>query len=69
LRLFITVKGAVLPESTRIVEGSGQAALDSAALAGSEQLRFRPARKNGVPVPVSILFPVYYRHPDGPPFP
>lgn len=67
LYLHITATGQVLPESTRVAESSGQPALDSAALAGTVALEFRPARKrNGAAVGMSILFPVYFRHPNGP---
>lgn len=69
LRLFVEADGRVLPESTRIVEPSGHGALDSAALAGATQLRFRPARLRGTAVPVSLLFPVHFRHPEGAPLP
>ena len=64
LRLFIDSLGAVLPESTRVERSSGYTALDSAAVKGSEQLLFAPARARGRPTGVSILLPVYFRHPD-----
>ena len=41
----------------------------TAALKGSEELRFVPAKLHGDPIPVSILFPVYFRHPDARPLP
>jgi protein TonB len=69
LRIFIDTAGAVRPESTRVVESSGYPALDSAAVAGSRELRFRPARLRGAPMAVPILFPVYFRHPDAAPLP
>src|SRR6266513_1391422 len=34
---------------------------------GSRDLTFEPAKTQGQPVPVSILLPVYFRHPDAPP--
>jgi TonB family protein len=64
LRLFIDSLGAVRPESTRVERSSGYAALDSAAVKGSEQLTFTPARTRGRPKGVSILLPVYFRHPE-----
>src|SRR5437764_9559118 len=67
LRIFIDREGAIVPDSTRIAETSGFTALDSAALKGSRDLRFEPAKTLGQPVPVSILLPVYFRHPDAPP--
>jgi hypothetical protein len=30
-------------------------------------LKFKPAKTQGQPVPVSILLPVFFRHPDAPP--
>jgi protein TonB len=67
LRIFIDRDGAIVPDSTRIAETSGFTALDSAAMKGSRDLKFEPARTQGQPVPVSILLPVYFRHPDAPP--
>jgi len=65
LRLFVDADGAVLPDSTRIEQSSGIPPLDSAALAGVARLRFRPARRGGIAIPVAMLFPVHFRHPDG----
>jgi len=67
LRIFIDSNGAIVAESTRIAETSGFTALDSAAMKGSRDLKFEPAKTMGQPVPVSILLPVYFRHPDAPP--
>lgn len=67
LRIFIDPQGSIVPDSTRIAETSGFTALDSAAMKGSRELKFEPARTQGQPVPVSILLPVYFRHPDAPP--
>jgi len=64
LRLYVDHLGQVTPDSTRIEESSGYAGLDSAAVRGSQDLRFAPAKLRGVPLGVSILFPVYFRHPD-----
>jgi len=69
LRIFIDSVGRVHPESTQVVEPSGTPAFDSAAVAGARELRFTPARRKGTPVAVSVLFPVYFRHPQGPPVP
>ena len=69
LRLLIDRDGHVLADSTRIDEPSGYPALDSAALRGAGELRFVPANLHGEPVPVSILFPVYFRHPEASPLP
>lgn len=67
LRIFINRDGAIVPDSTRIAETSGFTALDSAAMKGSRELKFEPAKTQGQPVAVSILLPVYFRHPDAPP--
>lgn len=69
LRIFIDTLGVVYPESTKVVESSGHAPLDSAAVKGTQSLLFTPARMRGKVTAVSILFPVYYRHPDEPPLP
>ena len=69
LRLFIDRDGRVRPDSTQIVESSGYAAFDSAAIRGSQELQFVPAKTKGEPQPVTILFPVYFRFPGAPPLP
>src|SRR5512132_31958 len=69
LRVFIDKEGQVVAESTHVAESSGIPSLDSAAVKGSGELRFIPAKTRGEAVPVSILFPVYFRHPDAPPLP
>jgi TonB family protein len=65
LRLYVDSSGAVVPDSTRVTEPSGEPLLDSAAVAGAAQLRFLPARRRGVPIAVVLLFPVHFRHPEG----
>jgi TonB family protein len=67
LRIFIDSNGSIVADSTRIAETSGFTALDSAAMKGSRDLKFEPAKTMGQPVAVSILLPVYFRHPDAPP--
>jgi TonB family protein len=69
LHLYVEKDGGVVDDSTRIVESSGIPALDSAALNGSRELKFEPAKLRGTPMPVAILFPVYFRHPDAAPPP
>jgi TonB family protein len=69
LRIFIDANGHVVPDSTSVAEPSGQPSLDSAAVVGARALRFVPAKKGGQGVPISILFPVYWRHPQAPPLP
>ena len=69
LRVFIDKEGLVVSESTHVAESSGIPSLDSAAVKGSGELRFIPAKTRGEAVPVSILFPVYFRHPEALPLP
>jgi TonB family protein len=69
LRLYVDKDGTVVDDSTRVIESSNIATLDSAAIKGSRDLKFEPAKLRGTPMPVSILFPVYFRHPDAPPPP
>lgn len=69
LRLFVDSAGGVVNDSTRVVESSKVALLDSAALKGSRELKFQPAKLHGAAMPVTILFPVYFRHPEAPPPP
>jgi TonB family protein len=69
LRIFIDRDGRVRPESTRVMNSSGYPSLDSSAVTGSHELRFTPARVNGEPMAVSILFPVFFRHPEASPLP
>ena len=69
LRIFIERDGRVRPESTRVEESSGYASFDSSAVTGSQDLRFEPAKQNGQPMAVSILFPVFFRHPAARPLP
>lgn len=69
LRLFIDTDGRARPESTRIEESSGYVDLDSAAVRGSRELQFVPAKLHGEPRAVAVLFPVYFRHPEASPLP
>ena len=64
LHLFVREDGSVVPDSTRIEQGSGHAVLDSAAVAGVVTMRFAPARRKGVPVASPFLQPIHFRHPD-----
>ena len=65
LRLFVDSLGRVSPESTRVSESSGFAALDSAAVRGVPLLRYSPGRRHGLPVPMAFLQTVEFRHPGG----
>ena len=63
LRLYADSMGALVPDSTRVAESSGYPALDSAAVAGSAQLKYSPALRRGRPVAGSFLQPVQFRNP------
>jgi TonB family protein len=69
LRLFIDRDGRTRADSTRVEESSGYESLDSSAVRGSQELRFVPAKLHGEPMAVSVLFPVYFRHPESGPLP
>jgi TonB family protein len=69
LRLFIDADGRVRPDSTRVEESSGYPSLDSAAVKGSQELYFVPAKLHGEPMGVAVVFPVYFRHPEAAPLP
>lgn len=69
LRLYIDRDGRILPESTRVEDSSGYGSLDSAAVKGTQELHFIPAKLHGEPMGVSVLFPVYFRHPEAAPLP
>jgi TonB family protein len=69
LRLFVDRDGRVVADSTRVEESSGFASLDSAAVKGSQDLHFIPAKLHGEPMAVAVLFPVYFRHPEAAPLP
>ena len=65
LHLWVKEDGAV--EFPQIPEGgtSGIQALDRAALQAAESLRFRPAMRNGVPVPTWVSFDMVFEPPVG----
>ncbi|HVX38080.1 MAG TPA: TonB family protein [Gemmatimonadaceae bacterium] len=69
LRLFIDRDGHVAPDSIQVAEPSAFAAFDSAAVRGAAALRFVPAKLRGEPVATSVLFPVFFRHPEAKPLP
>ena len=58
LRMRITEGGAV--DSARVETTSGYPAFDSAALAGTGEMRFEPAKRDGNPVPKWVLLPVEF---------
>lgn len=69
LQLRVDVDGRVVMDSTRVEEKSAYPGLDTAAVKGAAELRFVPAKRGGEPMPVTILFPVYFRHPEARPLP
>ncbi|MDQ6716832.1 MAG: energy transducer TonB [Gemmatimonadota bacterium] len=69
LRIYIDRNGQIVPDSTHVAETSGFSALDSAAVKGSRELKFEPAKTGGQAVPVSILLPVFFRYPGAAPLP
>jgi hypothetical protein len=69
LRLHLDEFGRPVPESTRVEEHALHPAFDSSALNGASKLVFRPAYRNGTAIPYTILFPIKFRVPEGPPMP
>ena len=69
LRLFVDRDGRVFADSTRVEQSSGYGSLDSAAVKGSQELHFVPAKLHGEAIAVTVLFPVYFRHPEAQPLP
>jgi TonB family protein len=64
LRLFIDSLGLVVQESTSVVEPSGHAEFDAAAVAGAPYLEFQPARSGGARVGRPVVLPVKFRLPS-----
>ena len=58
LAIHIDTAGQV--DTARVDTASGYAAFDSAALAGTRELRFRPATRDGAPRPTWVLLPVEF---------
>jgi hypothetical protein len=63
LRLHVDRFGRPEPESTRIEVPAKHAAFDSSALRGSSELVFRPAYRQGKPIPYTVLFPIQFKVP------
>jgi protein TonB len=66
LRLFVDAQGRVVADSTSIASSSGTPAFDSAAVRGSAELRFAPARRDGTPVAMTFYQPVIFRRLSAP---
>ena len=58
LRVRVTDVGSV--DSVEVVESSGHAAFDSAAIAGARDLVFEPARRGGKRIEVWARVPVHF---------
>lgn len=58
LAILVGPDGTV--DSARVETASKHAAFDSAALAGTDSLRFEPARRDGTPVSKWVLLPVEF---------
>ena len=58
LRVRVSDTGGV--EEVQVLESSGHAAFDSAAVAGARDLRFRPARQDGKRIEVWAKVPVHF---------
>lgn len=64
LRLYIDSLGLVVQESTTVVEPSGHAEFDSAAVVGAPYLEFQPARNDGARIGKTVVLPVKFRLPS-----
>jgi TonB family protein len=64
LRLYIDSLGLVVQESTTVVEPSGHAEFDSAAILGAPYLEFQPARNDGARIGKTVVLPVKFRLPS-----
>lgn len=58
LRVLVNAEGGV--DRVEIIESSGVARLDSAAVAGARAMRFTPARRDGKRIPVWAEVPVEF---------
>jgi len=58
LRVRVNDLGAV--DSVEVIESSGYASFDSAAVAGARDLRFNPARRGGKRITVWAEVPVHF---------
>lgn len=62
LRILISETGSV--DSAFVLESSGDAALDSAAMVNAHRLEWEPARRGGRPIPIWGRLPVIYPRPE-----
>lgn len=61
VRVLVNAEGGV--DSAMVAEGSGSAALDSAALRGAWEMEFEPALREGRPLRVWARIPVHFSRP------
>jgi protein TonB len=59
LRILVSTGGTV--DSARVETPSQHPAFDSAAVAGTSELRFEPAKRDGTPVEKWVLLPVEFQ--------
>lgn len=59
VKVVVGVDGLV--ESAEVLESSGAAILDEAALESAKNYRFNPATREGAPVRCAVVLPVHYR--------
>ena len=65
VRVLVNTEGGV--DSVMVLESSGHAALDSAALQGAKSMEFEPARRAGEPLRVWARVPVHFSKSGEPP--
>ncbi len=62
--LRIRISSAGIVDSIAVERSSGHRSLDSAAVAGAKELRYKPARQGERPVPVWATLPIRYPMPE-----
>lgn len=67
VRVLVNTEGRV--DSVMVLESSGHAALDSAAVRGAKGMEFEPARRAGEPLRVWARVPVHFSKSGEPPVP
>ena len=65
VRVLVNESGSV--DSVIVVESSGHAEFDSAAVAGARDMEFEPATRQGQPLRVWARVPVHFSKRSGPP--
>ncbi len=62
--LGVTIGVEGTPTDVKLIRSSGHEPLDAAAIEAVKAWQFRPATRNGEPVPQTIQVPVNFRAPD-----